>query len=329
MQFTTQIPISKSDSPIDYNSKILSLGSCFAENMAEKLAYFKFVNGVNPFGILFHPLAINEIIKRAVFNRAFIEKDLVFHNELWHCVDVHSDLSNVNKEELLTNLNALLTSTKEQIREASHIIITYGTAWVYRHRSSDAIVANCHKIPQQEFAKEILSIDAIDQAINETIRGIHLINHEAQIIFTISPVRHIKDGFEGNQRSKAHLIAGLHQVLNIKDDGVHYFPSYEIMMDELRGYRYYATDMLHPSALAIEYIWERFAHSWIVPSASVLMDEVDSIQKSLLHWPFNRDSHSYRQFEIKLQNKIEAVQKQLPGIVFNKSFSVLSRRCSL
>ena len=292
------------------------MGSCFAENMAEKLGYFKFENWVNPFGILFHPLAINEIIHRAVFNRAFIEKDLVFHNELWHCLDVHSDLSNASKEELLTNLNALLTSINTQIREASHIIITYGTAWVYRHRSSDAIVANCHKIPQGAFVKEILSVDAIEKAINETIRGIHALNPEAKIIFTISPVRHIKDGFEGNQRSKSHLIAGLHQVLDVKAEGVHYFPSYEIMMDELRDYRYYATDMLHPSTLAIEYIWERFFFSWISPSVSVLMDEVDVLQKSLLHRPFNRDSDSFRQFELKLQNRIEAVQKQLPGIRF-------------
>ena len=284
--------------------------------MAEKLEYFKFENSVNPFGILFHPVAINESIKRAVFNRTFIEADLVFHNEQWHCLEVHSNLSNASKEELLVNLNALLKFTNDQIRSATHIIITYGTAWVYRHKISDSIVANCHKIPQSQFDKEILSIDAIEKAINETIRGIHAVNPLAEIIFTVSPVRHIKDGFVENQRSKSHIIVGLHKVFTDLSEHVNYFPSYEIMMDELRDYRFYGGDMLHPSQIAIDYIWEQFSANWIASTAFALMKEIDTIQKSLLHRPFNQESASHRQFELKLQNKIAAVQKQLPKVQF-------------
>ncbi|MFM2369878.1 MAG: hypothetical protein RL619_2191 [Bacteroidota bacterium] len=318
MQFRTQIPISKSNHALDYNSKIMSLGSCFAVNMAEKLDYFKFQNSCNPFGILFHPLAIEKIIDFSVSGRQFKENDIFFHNELWHCFDVHSDLSNSNKEDLLESLNAIIKATKQQLQEASHIIITYGTAWIYRNIESDTIVANCHKVPQKQFNKELLSVDEIQESIVRTIKFIHSLNPNCNIIFTISPVRHLKDGFVENQWSKAHLISAIHSVLNTEHCKLNteYFPSYEIMMDELRDYRFYAEDMLHPNQVAIDYIWKRFKESTISEIAFSTMDEVESIQKSLSHKPFNPDSKSHQQFLLKLQNKIEILQKQFYQIQF-------------
>jgi hypothetical protein len=318
MQFRTQIPISKSNHALDYNSKIMSLGSCFAVNMAEKLDYFKFQNSCNPFGILFHPLAIEKIIDFSVSGRQFKENDIFFHNELWHCFDVHSDLSNSNKEDLLESLNAIIKATKQQLQEASHIIITYGTAWIYRNIESDTIVANCHKVPQKQFNKELLSVDEIQESIVRTIKFIHSLNPNCNIIFTISPVRHIKDGFVENQWSKANLISAIHNVLNTEHCKLNteYFPSYEIMMDELRDYRFYAEDMLHPNQVAIDYIWKRFKESTISEIAFSTMDEVESIQKSLSHKPFNPDSKSHQQFLLKLQNKIEMLQMQFYQIQF-------------
>ena len=213
MQFRTQIPIPKSNHPLDYNSKIVSLGSCFAENMGEKFQYFKFQNEINPFGIIFNPISIKKIIDKAINKEMFAEEDVFFHNERWHCFDVHSDLSNSNRDELVASLNAILQSVNHQIAGSTHVIITYGTSWVYRNSESDAIVANCHKMPQKQFAKELLSVETIKESIAKTIDLIHSVNPDCAIIFTVSPVRHLKDGFVENQLSKAHLITAIHQIL--------------------------------------------------------------------------------------------------------------------
>ncbi|TDD94411.1 GSCFA domain-containing protein [Flavobacterium cellulosilyticum] len=316
MNFTTKVPLLKSKNPIDYNSKIMSLGSCFAVNISEKFDYFKFQNTCNPFGILFHPLAIEKLIHFAVSQKQFSESAIFFQNELWHCYDAHSDLSNANKEELIANLNMVITSMLKQISNSTHLIITYGTSWVYRNRSSNSIVANCHKVPQKEFEKEILGVDTIAQSIKNTIASIQKINPDCEIIFTISPVRHLKDGFVENQLSKAHLITAIQQILNPKSQNLNYFPSYEIMMDELRDYRFYAEDMIHPSQIAIDYIWEQFAETHISPETHSIMEEVGMIKKGLAHRPFNPDSKSHMQFMEKLGRKTRDLESKFPQIQF-------------
>ena len=312
MQFRTKIPILQTDFKIDYNAKIVSLGSCFAVNMAEKFDYFKFENSCNPFGILFHPLAIEKLIDFAVSGKQFTEKDVFFHNERWHCFDAHSDLSNSSKDELIANLNAITTSLKLQLQAASHIIITYGTSWVYRNLESNTIVANCHKVPQAAFSKEILSVETIKKSIQNTLDLIQKINPNVNFIFTVSPVRHLKDGFVENQLSKAHLITAIHQILQ----SAIYFPSYEIMMDELRDYRFYAEDMIHPNSVAIDYIWQRFSETCISEESHLIMKEVETIQKGLAHRPFNPNSASHQQFLSKLNDKMVKLQKQFPQIQF-------------
>ncbi|HEY6143138.1 MAG TPA: GSCFA domain-containing protein [Flavobacterium sp.] len=316
MDFRTEIPISKSNNLIDYNSKIVSLGSCFAVNMAEKLDYFKFQNICNPFGILFHPLAIEKMIDFAVFGKQFTVEDVFFNNERWHSFDVHSDWSNSSKESLIDNLNSIVQSTHQQITEATHIIITYGTSWVYRNNATNTIVANCHKVPQKEFSKEILSVEITEDSIKNTIALIQKINPNCNIILTVSPVRHIKDGFVENQRSKAHLITAIQQILDPKPEISNYFPSYEIMMDELRDYRFYTEDMLHPSQVAIDYIWERFYQTQISDEIYSVMEQVYSIQKGLQHRPFNPNSESHLKFEEKLTDKIAKLELQYSFMKF-------------
>lgn len=318
MHFRTQIPIPKRNHPIDYNSKIVSLGSCFAENMGDKFQYFKFQNTINPFGIIFNPVSIEKIIHKAINEALFTEKDIFFYNDLWHCFDVHSDLSNSNKEDLLESLNGILKSTKQQLQEASHVIITYGTSWVYKNIESNDIVANCHKVPQKQFKKELLSVDEIKESLAKTIKLIYSVNPNCNIIFTVSPIRHIKDGFVENQRSKANLISAIHNVLNTEycKLNTEYFPSYEIMMDELRDYRFYAEDMLHPNQVAIDYIWKRFKETTISETAFSTMEEVENIQKSLSHKPFNPDSESHLKFESKLREKITKLESQYSFMKF-------------
>lgn len=318
MHFTTSIPIEEGIKKIDYTSRVVSLGSCFAVNIGQKFDYFKFRNVSNPFGILFHPIALQKFINFALHNKKFTEADIFFHNERWHCFDAHSDLSHPDKEVLLANLNTAAEMSRAEIKDASHIIITLGTAWVYRYGATNELVANCHKLPQKEFSKELLSVVSVTESLNSIIVQLRAANPQVQVLFTISPVRHIKDGFTENQRSKAHLIAALHETLNTEGYNLNasYFPSYEIVMDELRDYRFYGNDMIHPSQVAIDYIWERFTGAWVTADASGTMKTIDSIQKGLQHRSFNPDSESHASFLLALNNRIVQLQKQWPHLTF-------------
>jgi len=316
MNFTTKVPLAKSNNPINYDSKIVSLGSCFAENMGEKFSYFKFQNVVNPFGIIFNPVSIENLISRVVNKQLFTENDIFLFNDLWHCFEVHSELSHPDKESFLTNLNLIIQQSNNLIIQSTHIIITYGTSWVYKDKQSGKIVANCHKVPQNQFEKEILSVETIQKSIQNTLNLIQKVNPSCHFIFTISPVRHLKDGFIENQRSKAHLISALHNFVSLSLSKCNYFPSYELMMDELRDYRFYAEDMLHPSQIAIDYIWVRFFENYISEENYATMEEVSSIQKGLTHRPFNPDSDSHQRFLTSLNEKILKLKEKFPCMKF-------------
>jgi lysophospholipase L1-like esterase len=315
LQFTTPIPIEKSAHRISYDSKIVSLGSCFAVNISEKFEYFQFQNVVNPFGILFHPLAIEKFIVFALQQKEFTEADVFFHNERWHCFDAHSELSHPDKGQFIKNLNSISKSAHSQIVEASHMIITLGTSWIYRKTDSGDVVANCHKVPQKHFLKELLSVETIKKNLCRIIGLLQEANPEIQILFTISPVRHIKDGFPENQWSKANLISALHQTIGTFSN-VHYFPSYEIVMDELRDYRFYAEDMIHPNQTAIDYIWEKFAASWIDDAAFPVMDEVSAVWKGKAHRAFDPDSESHRAFLKIIHGKAGSLMARYPWMDF-------------
>ena len=316
MQFTTKIPVQKSNFPIDYDSKVMLLGSCFAENMGEKFDYFKFQATTNPFGIIFNAVSLEKLIRRAVENRTFTENDIFFHNDLWHCYEVHSELSNLDKDAFLESLNDIIRSTNKQLNESTHIIITLGTSWVYRNIETNEIVANCHKVPQKQFTKELLSIHQTEESLQSIISLIHSVNPNCNFIFTVSPVRHIKDGFAENTLSKAHLIAAIHKTITHHPSPITYFPAYEIMMDELRDYRFYAEDMLHPSQTAIDYIWIQFFENYISESVFGLMKEICSIQKGLQHRPFNPNTESHQKFVLTLEEKMKRINERLPTIQF-------------
>mgnify|MGYP003109038226 FL=1 len=315
MKLQTQIALTPQQSQIDYTSKVLLMGSCFTENIGGKLEYYKFQNLQNPFGIVFHPVAIEKLVTRAINEDLFTEADIFHHNEQWHCFEAHSKLSTSDKGAFISNLNGNLKSLKTYLEQASHIILTFGTAWVYRFIESDAIVANCHKIPQKRFLKELLSVEEVSATIENTLTLIKTVNPKATVITTVSPVRHIKDGFVENMQSKAHLLSGLHDAILGKKQAF-YFPSFEIMMDELRDYRFYEEDMLHPNNLAISIIWERFKDVWIASETDTLQKEIETIQSGLKHRPFNPSGEAHQKFQINLQKKIETLQKELPFIKF-------------
>ncbi|WP_055444532.1 GSCFA domain-containing protein [Lacinutrix himadriensis] len=319
MKLQTQIPVKQQEhNQINYDAKLLLLGSCFSENIGDKFGYFKFQNTINPFGILFHPKAIETFVCNAVVKKEYSEKDIFFHNEQWHCFDAHSKLSDASKENLLEDLNTAITSTNKQISEASHVIITLGTAWVYKHIETKAAVANCHKVPQKAFTKELLAVPEIVASLENIVTSLKEVNTSASVIFTVSPVRHIKDGFVENTQSKAHLITAIHELLSLQTQsrGLSYFPSFEIMLDELRDYRFYKEDMLHPNKTAIQYIWNKFQQVWISSEASKTMQDIEIIQKGLMHKPFNPNAEAHLQFVAKLQTKMKEIQREYSFVSF-------------
>lgn len=298
-----QKEIQKSKHQINYQSKIGLMGSCFVENIGEKLVYFKFDTFVNPYGILFNPKAIEKALSDIVSRKEYAKEDLEFKNELWLSLHHHSSFS--NKEALKTKekINQSIKHTHSKLKKTTHLIITLGTSWVYHHIETDQLVANCHKIPQSHFIKRQLSIDEIIESLRNSIEYVKSLNPEIQLIFTLSPVRHLKDGMLANSLSKAKLLSGIHEVVSNTD--AIYFPSYEIQMDDLRDYRFYTKDMLHPNDMAIEYIWKIFKETWINPKIFSTMEEVASIQRDVMHKPFNPSSESSKKFSLNIQKKKE------------------------
>ncbi|RAJ15206.1 GSCFA domain-containing protein [Olleya aquimaris] len=321
MEFQTEIKLKKQkDNLIDYHSKILLLGSCFSENIGETFQYYKFQNYINPYGVLFHPKAIETLVSNALNGKKYTENDVFLNNEQFYCYDAHSRLSNTTKSLVLHQLNAALQKTNHYLKHATHIVITLGTAWVYRLQDTKQIVANCHKMPQKQFDKELLSVQDVVVSLQSITNQIHQVNPKVNVIFTVSPVRHIKDGFVENTQSKSHLITAIHQFLNnqssIDKYQSYYFPAFEIMMDQLRDYRFYKEDMIHPNKIAIQYIWERFKQVWISESTEEIIDEVAYVQKGLQHKPFNPNSEAHLNFIEQIKSKQHILSKKFPHIKF-------------
>lgn len=315
MKLQTKIPIESETPKIDYDSKILLLGSCFVESIGGKLDYVKFQTLQNPFGILFNPIVIERIIERALESDFFTESDIFFKNERWYCFEMHSSVCATNKIDFLSLINNKLNELREYLITASHIVLTFGTSWVYRFLKTKKIVANCFKIPQKEFQKDLLSIEEIKTSYNNIVTQILSRNPDTQIITTISPVRHLKEGLIENNRSKAHLITVLQQLVS-KEKKVSYFPSYELMLDELRDYRFYKEDMIHPNDTAIKIIWEFFKKTWISKKTESIQKSIRTIRSGLDHQPFDPTSKQHQLFLQDLKEKMNQVEKEFSHIKF-------------
>ncbi len=295
MKLQTYVKVEPSKFQIDHRSKILMLGSCFATNMAAKFEHFKFDVVSNPHGIIFNPVSLENIIQNSLSQKAIDENLIIETMNGCRSFECHSDIRGNDLNEIQDNILKANQTLKSSAETASHIFITLGTAWVYSYLAANKIVANCHKVKAAEFKKEILSVTEIEKSIEAIVQLIVKENRAAEIIFTVSPVRHIKDGVVENQRSKSNLFSALHNVLDKNADSTSYFPAYEIMMDELRDYRFYNDDMLHPSDLAVNYIWENFAKAYFSEETIGRNKEIDKLQKALLHRPLNAGSVEYKE----------------------------------
>lgn len=320
MQLTTPVETVKNGLKIGHKSKIMLLGSCFAQNIGQKLQECKFNVCSNPFGIVYNPLSISTILQRIVSGKAFDANspEIFEHAEMWHSILHHSDFSRKTKEDFLANTNNSLAAAHNLIKESDVIIITFGTAYAYERASDGLVVSNCHKLPAKTFNRRLLRPEEIVEQMSKAINGIIALRPEVKFIFTVSPIRHLRDGAHDNQLSKATLLIATEELRRHFPNRCDYFPSYEIMMDELRDYRFYADDMTHPSTLAIEYIWERFATQHITEESLTLNHSIEDITRGLAHRPFDPESKGYKKFVGDIMQKIAQIKGKHPYLDFEK-----------
>lgn len=309
MQFSTPVNI-KPKKTIDHNSRIMMLGSCFAENIGKKLIECGFNVVINPMGILYNPLSIHIALTRIIEGREFTEDELFYHNGLWASFMHHGSFSHADKNKALKMMNERLHESHEQLKNATHLIITFGSTEVYEYNNQ--IVSNCHKLPSRQFTHRLLSINEI----TTPYYSLFPTTYSLLPIFTISPVRYLGEGAHHGQINKSTLLLATDEIC--KKTGADYFPSYEIMMDELRDYRYYAADMIHPSDIAVEYIFERFTETYLTNEAIRTTEEIKKIKKSLAHRPLHPDSEEYDKFKKKLSQQIATIARKYPNIKINK-----------
>lgn len=320
MQFRTTIELKPFDRRIDHSQTILSLGSCFASNVAERLSRAKFCVISSPTGILFNPESIAATLDRfdAVArgdNGALpAAEDLAYGNERWFSYDFHSDFSATDATDALVAMQEAVRHGAQTLKDAQVVIITFGTAFVFRHKQSGDVVANCHKQPQTLFQREMMSAEQIATRYISLMQGPVA---GKQVIFTVSPVRHLADGLEQNSLSKATLRVAVDLIQKACPDA-YYFPSYEIVMDELRDYRFYADDMTHPSRMAIDYIWERFGEVAFSDKTKALNERIERIVKASEHRPFNRNGQEYKAFCRTQREKISQLESEHPSVCMAK-----------
>ncbi|WP_445381317.1 GSCFA domain-containing protein [Robiginitalea sp. IMCC43444] len=315
MKWSTEVPVRQGEPLIDYQKPVVLLGSCFAAHLGAKLAHFQFQELTNPLGVLYHPKAIETLIGRSLAGRWYTADDFIQNQGLWRNFEAHSDLAGPDLNQAVTLHNESLQALSEGLKMASHIVITLGTAFVYQLLSSGNWVGNCQKMPASLFEKQLMDPGQLEESLLKALSKIREVNPGVQFLMTVSPVRHVRDGLVENQRSKAHLLTAVHKLADSAH--VQYFPAYEIMMDELRDYRFYKPDLVHPNAMAIDYIWERFKASWIDPDLTPVLEEVDRIRKGLAHRPLHADSEAHRNFRIKLEGQIKELVGRYPFMDFS------------
>ena len=302
---------------ISHHQKLLLIGSCFTENIGTKLKHHKFDVLENPNGILFNPISITKSIITYIDNKEYKEADLFYHNECWNSWDHHSRFSHPDKEQCLQGINQSQQQANEFLKNTDWVLITLGSAFAYALNFSDRIsgdtrvgvegdvVANCHKVPTDKFNKKLLSFDEIVIVLKQMFERLIVFNPTIKIILTISPVRHLRDGFIENNRSKATLIQAVHLLVD-NAENLFYFPAYELVIDDLRDYRFYAEDMVHPNYAATNYVWDKFIAACVDEASLKLMKEINTINAAKSHKPFNPASQQHKKF---LQLNLERVNE--------------------
>ncbi len=309
MNLLTKVEIKEPDYKLNIKDKLFFIGSCFADNIGDKFYQNQFQALLNPYGVLYNPKSIANALNFIAENTGFNEQHLIKYNNKWHSLYHHGSYSSDDKNECLEKINKANKEAFNHILKTKYLFITFGTSWVYKLKDRDLIVANCHKIPQKYFLRYRLSVEEITQDYKKLISKLLQINSNIKIIFTVSPIRHLKDGAHGNQLSKSVLLLAIDSLVKSYKN-VSYFPSYEIVLDELRDYRFYEPDMMHINKLATEYIWEQLSDTYFDKETKNLLPQINKLVKSVNHRPFDASSNEYKEFKQNLKKQIINFQEK-------------------
>jgi hypothetical protein len=289
------------------------MGSCFSEEIGNKLESLKFDIIQNPNGILYDPLSISDALFSYIENKPFEEKNLFQLNGLWHSWQHHSVFSGVNKESVLQKINDSRSYAHVFLKNATYLFITFGTAFNYLLKNCSQNVANCHKAPGNFFIKNLLTVEEIKADLQSVITALERFNSQLKIIFTVSPVKHIKDGIIENSRSKARLVEAAHAIAEEKENAF-YFPSYEIVTDVLRDYRFFKKDLVHPNEMATDFVFEKFSESFLNAETKNIINKIEKVRAAVNHKPFEKESEEHQKFLLAQIENIDRLQREFPFI---------------
>ncbi len=294
--FRTELQIPATDLNLSLQDKIVTIGSCFAEVIGAKLQHYKADVLANPFGTIFNPVSVSKLLLAASGDEMFnVEHSLVQRDGIWYSYDLHSSLSHPDKEHLIKQIEKRINQTYTYLREAKLLVITLGTAVSYELTQNGAIVANCHKLPANHFKRSLLTVEQVSESIEKGYLALRKINPKLKVILTVSPVRHLKETLPINSVSKSILRVATHAVTE-KHPDIAYFPAYEVLLDDLRDYRFYGPDMLHPTPLAEDYIWQKFTAAYLAPKFQEFIPAWDKISRALSHRPFHPEADAHQSF---------------------------------
>ena len=321
-EFLTHVDIPAPGFHIDYKSTLLFMGSCFSDNIGSHMKALKFNVCHNPFGVVYNPASLANNLELLINKEQFTGDDLHYDNELWFSFSHYTLFSDPDKNNCLEKINRSFKAAKEHLTKTDIVLLTLGTSGAYQFKGSGKIVNNCHKLPANKFKRIFLSAQETFEVLKNSIQKLRSFNPDVKIVLTVSPIRHRKDGAIENQRSKAALIMAVSELVK-KLEHIYYFPAYEIFMDELRDYRFYASDMIHPSEMAIQYIWERFSKTFLSPETLNIVSDVEKINKSLQHRPRHQEIDSYKKFQTALLKQIDSLTNRYPFIDFKEEVNRL------
>lgn len=313
MQFHLSFPVAPLSTAIQYKQELLLMGSCFAEEIGEKLQEHRFNTLINPHGILYNPLSITGALTSYLDGKVYTQEDLFQHNDSWNSWDHHSRFSGLTPEATLENINRMQAAAVQSIDNADWLILTLGSAHAYVLKENNRLVGNCHKVPAGNFYKRMLTVDEIVTALDNVMHRLFFRNKKINILFTVSPVRYIRDGVVENNLSKAVLLQSVHHLVN-KFNRLFYFPAYELVIDDLRDYRFYKEDLVHPNELAINYVWEQVIKAAISEGSQGLLHQIADINRAARHRPFNPESSQHQQFLRTYAGRVEQLMVEHPEL---------------
>jgi hypothetical protein len=317
MKLITDVALPEYPFRLDHKNPIMLMGSCFTENIGRRLERYRFPVCINPFGITYNPLSVKKNLEALMLKAAYKEEDLDLHNDLWFSFDHYTGFSSPDRDKTLEKINRSFGTAKSILEKAGFLILTWGTSWVYLYNQTGQVVCNCHKIPAREFTRIQLSPNDIVDAYGILLPRVFEFNSKLKILHTVSPVRHWKDGAHGNQLSKAALLLAGEELRKMFPDQFFYFPSYEIVMDELRDYRFYTEDMLHTNEQATAYIWKKFQQVLVSESSAEIIKDLEPLLKLLEHRPMNLAAKSRTKMEEQIQDKLNYLKTKYSVLNLN------------